>query len=249
MSGPLGASQYMYNAGAAGFYEYQIGQSARFDRASSSYLYYSVPSGAATDAVWSASMWVKRGLITVGSTDPTLLGNSGGWMRVKFNSSDNFIAQNQTTFTSSFFLRDTTGWTNIVMNSQDANNFKLYINGVEQTSNLTKSSVATHRTFFYPSTNAYVGTDTGGDSKYFDGYLAEVHLVYGLNKDADDFGETKNGVWVPKEYTGSYGTYGSYLKFENASDLGNDSSGNDNDWTVGGMGTDHQVLDSPTFGS
>ena len=213
MSGPLGASQYMYNAGAAGFYEYQIGQSARFDRASSSYLYYSVPSGAATDAVWSASMWVKRGLITVGSTDPTLLGNSGGWMRVKFNSSDNFIAQNQTTFTSSFFLRDTTGWTNIVMNSQDANNFKLYINGVEQTSNLTKSSVATHRTFFYPSTNAYVGTDTGGDSKYFDGYLAEVHLVYGLNKDADDFGETKNGVWVPKEYTGSYGTYGSYLKF------------------------------------
>ncbi len=114
---------------------------------------------------------------------------------------------------------------------------------------MTKSSVATHRTFFYPSTNAYVGTDTGGDSKYFDGFLAEVHLVYGLNKAASDFGETKNGVWVPKEYTGSYGTYGSYLKFANASSLGTDSSGNGNNWTVGGMGTDHQVLDSPTFGS
>jgi hypothetical protein len=39
------------------------------------------------------------------------------------------------------------------------------------------------------------------------------------------------------------------LKFENASDLGNDSSGNNRDWTATNMGTDHQVLDSPTFGS
>ena len=235
------------NQGAGAFYEYQIEQSARFDRASSSYLYYSVPSGAATDAAWTVSMWVKRGQLGIG--DATLLGNSGGWMRAKISSSDVFIAQTQTTFTSSFVLRDTTGWTHFVMNSQDANNFKVYINGVDQTSLLTKSSVATHRGFFYPSTNAYVGTDTSGSTKYFDGYFAEVHMVYGLNKNQDDFGEFKNGVWVPKEYTGSYGTYGSYLKFENASDLGNDSSGNDNDWTVGGMGTDHQVLDSPTFGS
>ena len=45
-----------------------------------------------------------------------------------------------------------------------------------------------------------------------------------------------------------YGTTGFHLKFENASDLGNDSSGNNNDWTASNMGTDHQVLDSPTFG-
>ena len=31
MSGPLGASQYMYSSGAADFYEYQIEKSARFD--------------------------------------------------------------------------------------------------------------------------------------------------------------------------------------------------------------------------
>ena len=235
------------SAGGGAFYSHQIEQSARFDRASSSYLYYSVPSGAATDANWTVSMWMKRGQLGIG--DPSLLGNSAGWMRVKFTSADILSIHNQTTFVTSAVFRDTNGWTNVVMNSQDANNFKLYINGVDQTSDLTKSSVATHRTFFYPSTNAYVGTDTGGSTKYFDGYLAEVHLIYGLNKDADDFGETKNGVWIPKEYTGSYGTYGSYLKFENASDLGNDSSGNNNDWTVGGMGADHQVQDSPTFGS
>ena len=234
-------------SGAGGFYEYQINQSARFDRGSSSYLYYAVPSGAGTGLNWTVSLWMKRGQLGIG--DPTLLGNSGGAMRVKIDSSDNLIAQTQTTFTSSLVLRDTTGWTNLVMNSQDTNNFKLYINGVDRTSDLTKSSVASMISFFYGSSNAYLGTDTGGSTKYFDGYLAEVHLVYGLNKAASDFGETKNGVWVPKEYTGGHGTYGAYLKFENASDLGNDSSGNNNDWTVGGMGTDHQVLDSPTFGS
>ena len=234
-------------SGAAGFYDHQIEQSARFDRASSSYLYYSVPSGSSSSANWTVSLWMKRSQLGIG--DPTLLGNSGGWMRVKINSSDALIAQTQTTFTSSFLLRDTGGWINLVMNSQDTNNFKVYVNGVDQTSLLTKTSVASMISFFYPSTNAYIGTDTGGSTKYFDGYLAEIHLIYGLNKDADDFGETKNGVWVPKAYTGSYGTYGSYLKFENASDLGNDSSGNNNDWTVGGMGTDHQVPDSPTFGS
>ena len=45
----------------------------------------------------------------------------------------------------------------------------------------------------------------------------------------------------------SYG--GIHLKFENASDLGNDSSGNNNDYTANNLDTDHQVLDSPTFGS
>lgn len=240
--------KWFTGAGAtAGFYSHQIEQSARFDRASSSYLYYSVPSGSSSSANWTVSMWMKRGQLGIG--DPTLLGNSGGWMRVKINSSDQLIAQTQTTFTSSFLLRGIGGWTHLVMNSQDTNNFKIYINGVDQTSALTKTSVASMISFFYPSTNAYIGTDTGGSSKYFDGYLAEVHLVYGQNKDADDFGEFSNGIWIPKEYTGSYGTYGSYLKFENASDLGNDSSGNNNDWTVGGMSSDHQVIDSPTFGS
>jgi hypothetical protein len=30
----------------------------------------------------------------------------------------------------------------------------------------------------------------------------------------DFFGETKNGIWIPKEYTGSYGTNGFYLNFK-----------------------------------
>ena len=242
----LAASAAAASAGGGAFYSYQIEQSVRLDRASSSYFSYAVPSGSSSSANWTVSLWFKRGQLGIG--EATFLGNNGGWMRARINSDDTFQTFTQTSFLSSFVLKNTGGWTNIVMNSQDTNNFKIYINGADRTSDLTKSSVASMITFFYPSTTAYLGNDSGSNHE-FDGYLAEVHMVYGLNKDADDFGETKNGVWVPKEYTGSYGRYGSYLKFENASDLGNDSSGNNNDWTVGGMGADHQVQDSPTFGS
>ena len=60
-----------------------------------------------------------------------------------------------------------------------------------------------------------------------------------------DITETKNGVLIPKDPSSlTFGTNGFHLKFENASDLGNDSSGNNNDWTVHNAGADHQVLDS-----
>ena len=81
-------------------------------------------------------------------------------------------------------------------------------------------------------------------------YFAEWIWVDGTAYAPTQFGETKNGVWIPKDPSGtSFGTNGFHLKFENASDLGNDSSGNNHDFTVNNIGADHQVLDSPTFGS
>ena len=54
-----------------------------------------------------------------------------------------------------------------------------------------------------------------------------------------DFGEfdDDSGIWIPKAYTGSYGTNGFYLDFADASDLGDDESGNGNDFTES---TSHQ---------
>ena len=87
-------------------------------------------------------------------------------------------------------------------------------------------------------------------SSVYDGYIAEVLLFDGTAYDPTDVAESKNGVWIPKDPSSlSFGTNGVHLKFENASDLGNDSSGNNNDYTSTGFGADHQVLDSTTFGS
>jgi hypothetical protein len=61
-------------------------------------------------------------------------------------------------------------------------------------------------------------------------------------------------VWVPKKYSGTYGANGFYLKFNDATTtttIGNDSSGNANNFTTSGISvtsgvTFDQMTDSPT---
>ena len=80
--------------------------------------------------------------------------------------------------------------------------------------------------------------------------MAELIFIDGQQLAPTSFGETHNGVWRAVDPSGlTFGNNGYYLKFENSSDLGNDSSGNNNDFSTNGLGADHQVLDSPTFGS
>ena len=168
-------------------------------------------------------------------------------------------------------FRDPSGWTNFIIefNSDDsttADRFKWYINGLIYPDFTNGSGTGTGATDFWRqngTTNITSGLDfaftkNGGttnfgrspanSSSYYDGYIAEVIVVDG-SAAYTDVGEFKNGVWIPKEYTGSFGNNGYHLKFENSGDLGNDSSGNNNDFTANNMGADHQVLDSPTFGS
>ena len=65
-----------------------------------------------------------------------------------------------------------------------------------------------------------------------------------------DFGETKDGVWIPKDPSGlTFGNNGFWLKFTNSSDFGEDFSGNNNDWSTSGFATSDQMSDSPTYSS
>ena len=99
-----------------------------------------------------------------------------------------------------------------------------------------------------------IGRSPAG-GRHFDGYLAEVHFVDGQALAATDFGEYNNdNVWLPKEYSGTYGTNGFKLDFSaNSSNaaLGTDSSGNSNTLTVNnlsvasGAGND-SLIDTPT---
>ncbi|NBW23354.1 MAG: LamG domain-containing protein, partial [Caulobacteraceae bacterium] len=79
---------------------------------------------------------------------------------------------------------------------------------------------------------------------YFDGYLANVHLIDGQALTPSSFTETDatTGQLIPKAYTGSYGTNGFYLKFDDnssntASTLGKDTSPNGNNWTPNNLQT------------
>ena len=75
----------------------------------------------------------------------------------------------------------------------------------------------------------------------FDGYMADWHFVDGQAKNATDFGRYNDaGVWVPKTYTGTYGSQGFHLTFDSSQNanpntgIGIDSSGNGNHFSSKG---------------
>ena len=163
---------------------------------------------------------------------------------------------------SNALFRDTNGWYNVILandstQSTDSNRNKIYINGTQITSwgtAFTTSFYSVQNSDFLMNSSGHkVFVGSGGASAAnaylpFNGYIAEYVFIDGTQYAATDLGESKNGVWIPKDPSGlTFGNNGFYLRFENASDLGNDSSGNNNDLTATGLGADHQVLDSPTF--
>jgi hypothetical protein len=94
----------------------------------------------------------------------------------------------------------------------------------------------------------YIGTRYAGDGDNdLAGYISEVVVLDGTQLTPSDFGEYDNsGIWKPKKYTGSYGDTGFYLDFADAADLGDDESGNGNDWTEVNITAADQATDTPT---
>ncbi len=87
---------------------------------------------------------------------------------------------------------------------------------------------------------------TGWDkSSKVRGYMAECILIDGTAYSATDFAEDDGGNWIPKDPSAlTFGNEGCWLRFQNASDLGEDSSGNGNNFSE--SGNPSQSSDTPT---
>ena len=135
---------------------------------------------------------------------------------------------------------------------------KVYVNGSDLDQFNSSVSQNTDVTFFISGQQFWVGRNKG-NGYGFDGYMADVIYVDGQQLLPTAFGETKadpdgNDVWIPVDYAGTYGNNGFRLEFKqngtgaNSSGIGADTSGNDHHFSLNGIGADHQVTDSPTFG-
>jgi len=152
-------------------------------------------------------------------------------------------------------FEDTSKWYHIVVRmdttqSTDSDRSKIYVDGTEQTLQTTN----------YPALNAEFGTSQTSrpmvigrynynNSRYLDGYLAEVNFTDGQSYGPDTFGitDTSTGRWIPKTLSGiTYGTNGFRLEFGTNSAFGDDTSGNTNDFTATNLATTDQTTDSPT---
>ncbi len=115
---------------------------------------------------------------------------------------------------------------------------KLYVNGEQITSFATET---------YPSQNAtelvndastlhQIGGLASGTYGEIDAYMADVNFIDGQALAPTSFGETKAGIWIPKDTSGlTFGTNGFRLKFQDSSALGDDTSGNGNDFSSSGL--------------
>ena len=261
---------WLANSGGGGFYNEVATQSLRFDDGSNSELTRS-PSSATNQKKYTLSCWVKRANI---GSDQTIFsaGNSGsgnpGFEQLNFTSGDALRLYRQigsvgnTEYVTTRVFRDVSAWYNIVVMIDAVNTIGyIYVNGVRETS----FSTTNHPTNVDGAVNSTqkhaFGNRSIDGSSDFDGYLAEVNFLDGLivgetSGYLDQFGEVKNGVWIPKAYSGSYGTNGFHLEFANTgtgttsegttatTNIGDDSSGSGRNFAVSGINSYDCVPDS-----
>jgi len=228
------------------------------------------PSSTTNRKTFTISAWVKRANISV-SDKAIFSGGSdadvSGFYTIKFDDNDKLRVQYYDDATYNIrtnrVFRDVSAWYHIVVANDTtqgtaSNRTKIYINGVQETDVVNASG----STADYPNINfdynvnndsvQQVGANRNSSASvvnYFDGYIAEFCMIDNQSLDQTSFGEfdEDSGIWKPKDVSGlSFGTNGFYLPFENSGALGQDDSGNGNNFTVNNLTSIDQTTDTCT---
>jgi len=255
----LNSSSWLFNNNQK-FYNGIATQSLRFDGSNSKLT--RTPSSSGNQKKWTSSFWVKRSKI--GTTQYLWSGGSysgnNGIAAIYFGSDDKITTYFDTSGANPYgpvnsrLYRDTSAWYHIVWAVDAANTIqKIWVNGVEETlasgNNPPNYDYGMNRS----GTLQAFGIAAWGGSPNLNGYLAEITHLDNQYLNETYFGEFKNGVWIAKEYTGSYGTNGFRLQFNqtgtgtaSTSTIGADTSGNTNHFTSSGIvASDCDMPDSP----
>ena len=239
-----------------------IDGSVRFNGVDS-YLKRTNPSsGGITDQyTWTASLWIKQSDSYSTATTPQPLfqgGQASGTNYTYFgfgyiDPGRLWIGNYSTSPINDYypsannvnkFWRDPNAWYHLVVvyntsESTGSDRLKLYTNGVRnEWSSFSSAPEATRP--LYCLNNATYPTYFGHDhiyNSFFDGYISQFHFVDGQALDPSYFGfeDGLSGVWKPKKYEGTYGLNGCYLPLDGSAPIGQDQSGNNNDWTLYGL--------------
>ena len=228
--------------------------SCRFDDDSSDYLEKTFSGDGTSHDIGTISVWIKRSelgaenlIIAAGSTNRNFIRFESGDTLTFRSVADSF----QLTTTQVF--RDVTAWYHIVIafdttQSTSSDRVKFYVNGTQVTDFGTET---------YPAQNLdikigaaelnRIGKDSE-QSTLFDGYMSEFIYIDGQQLTPTRFGVTNSvsNIWEPRAYAGTYGTNGFKLNFSDSSALGDDTSGNTNDFTANNLTSIDQSTDTPS---
>jgi hypothetical protein len=227
---------------------YNLTKSLRFRSSASAYL-NRTPASAGNKQIFTVSFWLKTAKSNFdyylfeastdgGNNERTVLAFNSGKLQFRHIDGGSAVLNLETTQV----FRDPSAWYHIVLavdttQATSTNRVKFYVNGSQITAFGTASYPTQNLNTDWNGANAHsIGSSTFPDS-YADMYLTEFYNIDGQQLTPSSFGETSTttGVWIPKKFSGTYGTNGFYLPFTDTtstSTLGTDFSGNSNTWTV-----------------
>ncbi len=240
---------------------YDVANSVRLNPPSNDY-FNRTPSSASNRRTFTLSFWIKRWEIsssdwiiraTNGSGNATGLYFVGTQDKINIYSEDSGSAVMDLKTYRVF--RDVSAWYHIVIafdttQSTDTNRVKLYVNGV-QDANFQNTTYPSQNRDLHINTDIahFIATDGAGSSNRLGCYFSEFCLIDGQALDPTSFGEfdEDSGIWKPIDVSGlTFGTNGFYLDFEDSGALGDDVSGNGNDFTVNNLTAIDQSTDTCT---
>jgi len=238
---------------------YPVGNSLRFNSGSTDYL-QRTPASAGSLTTWTYSFWTKRSKLATAeqylSAGPRSSPNVEDQLYSISTDAINWYdgTANANVLRTTQLFRDVSAWYHLMFvwdttNATAGNRARIYVNGAEVTAFSIDNNPSLNAVSKFNGTGQHRIGQTGTVAgENLDGYLAEVIFIDGQALTPSSFGLTDSatGIWIPKPYIGTYGTNGFYLNFANSADLGNDVSGNNNDWTVNGLTSIDQTTDTPT---
>jgi len=223
------------NRGSISTGAYEVSNSTAFDFTRSERYTRDVSSAGNRD-VGTISMWIKRGklglaqyLFTFGNTD-----NDNGRTFASFQTDDTLrIGGGSTVWrNTNRVFRDNAAWYHIVIafdttQSTANDRFKLYVNGVQETSFSTTNNPSQNDDLGLNFQKQVIGYNSIDNNSPYDGNMCEIVIQDGVASAPTDFGEfSDTGQWIPIDPTGvTFGTNGAYLNFADSSTMGNDASG------------------------
>ena len=227
-------SSELWFGAEASFYNGVATQSLRFNDNDTASLSWT-PSSAGNRKKWTFSTWLKRSNITNASSGDVYIfsqatgtNNNDSFLALLFRGDDLDVTSNSIEWLrSDAKFKDNGAWYHILWvldteNSTPSHRMRLYVNGDEITSFSTdnRSNSQLDGTDMPILNNAlhYIGRYQGDTNRNFDGYLAYTELVEGEALTPSSFTEEKNGVLIPKKYTGDHGTYGFRLEYKQTGD-------------------------------
>ena len=244
---------------------YDVANSLRFNAGSSDHLSKTYSSAGNRDT-FTFSTWVKRGILgteqRIFSSANTSGTNAYGALQFHPTYDDLIMfhydgSSNYSYHRTNRQFKDPSAWLHICIavdttQSTASNRVKIYINGSQETSFRTETTPNQNTDMQWNTAEKHwVGAgdnDSGGQSRFLDGYLAETVFIDGLQLAPTSFGEfdEDSGIWKPIDVSGlTFGDNGFYLDFEDSSALGNDAAGSNN-FTVNNLTAIDQSTDTCT---